>query len=496
MFNTGYLAPLPEQIVIWGRTEHVDFPYPFQSLPVHARNAAFELVRGMQVPGAMVGMTLIQAMTLACQNLIDVELPIGKRAPVSQNLLMILKSGDRKTAVFNKVFEPFIEHDKQKKREYEDVSKSNESAIQAWRAKEKGLSRAISRAAAKGDDTCIAEVELAQHINLKPQLARVRTFLHQNVTPKSVMESLAGVSESICIANDEGHELFQGHMLREFGMLNRLWDSPEVMSIDRADNKILTAIEPRASLFIMTQWEPLNTYLTKRGEVARGSGFFARFLVCKPSSLQGYRNASMSGQCWHEMEKFHNRINELIDILSSKQVKGEVKREKLKFDSEATNRWYEINSLIEKQLAAGGVLHEFSDFGSKAMEITTRLAAVFEYFGSGEALIGIRSLNAAFEIMKWHITEYLYVFRDSVVSEVDRDKAKLIGWLTHSQSMGNGTYRPISKNEILQYGPVRSVKRLNPVLDVMLREGYLFVLVGPSRKRVYSLNSIMMNGYV
>src|SRR5690606_10746323 len=100
---------------------------------------------------------------------------------------------------------------------------------------------------------------------------------------------LQGDGESIAITTDEGHMLFKGDAMRHVGLLNRLWDSPEVLPRDRADDDHRLVMNPRVSVSIMTQPGPLKEFLEKGGAIARESGHWARYLVGSPPSRMGYR---------------------------------------------------------------------------------------------------------------------------------------------------------------------------------------------------------------
>lgn len=50
---------------------------------------------------AMTGMTLINAMSIVCQGLIDVKKPTGPVRPVSLNMMTVAESGQSKTHVYS-----------------------------------------------------------------------------------------------------------------------------------------------------------------------------------------------------------------------------------------------------------------------------------------------------------------------------------------------------------------------------------------------------------
>src|SRR3546814_10752218 len=73
-----------------------DAPYPMDAFLVVVREAGFEIKRNVQAPDALIGLALINAMTMACQALITVKLPMGQLRPVTQYVMTVAESGERK----------------------------------------------------------------------------------------------------------------------------------------------------------------------------------------------------------------------------------------------------------------------------------------------------------------------------------------------------------------------------------------------------------------
>ena len=137
-------------------------PYPLNAFLVVVRETGFELIRNVQAPDAMVGMALINAISMACQGLIDVKLPTGQIRPVSQNLLLVAESGERKSTLTSLLLAPFREADTQAITSHHLRMVHYQAELDAWQAKNKGLRRAISIASSQGKDTSELETVLAE----------------------------------------------------------------------------------------------------------------------------------------------------------------------------------------------------------------------------------------------------------------------------------------------------------------------------------------------
>lgn len=78
-------------------------PYPIYALPPLVRNAIIETQKNTQAPLAMVATSALTAISIACQNQIDVCRPGNLHGPVNLYSLILADSGERKTTV-DKVF--------------------------------------------------------------------------------------------------------------------------------------------------------------------------------------------------------------------------------------------------------------------------------------------------------------------------------------------------------------------------------------------------------
>jgi hypothetical protein len=472
--------------------------YPLDVFHYVARETAHELLRNVQAPDAMVGMGLINAISMACQGLIDVKLPTGQIRPVSQNLLLVAGSGERKTTVFSLLLAPFREVDMKAMVSHKLNMERYQAEFGSWMAKGKGLRSAISKAASKGKPTAELDSQLMEHAAAKPSQSRLRCFLRQDITAKALMEAVQGDGESIAITTDEGHMLFTGEAMSHVGLLNRLWDSPEMLPLDRADNAHLMAMNPRVSVSIMTQHGPLKQFLDRRGSVAKGSGHWARYLVGWPRSMMGFRRVDDVEPVWERLPVFHARIRELLDAYREMMESGTIAREVITFSLDAKARWVELAAQTESMLRLGEYLSDINDFASKVMEILARLAAAMHYFSGEGGDISLDTLNRAFEIVRWHVDEYKYLFSPQFAVPQDQLDAKAIeSYLRTRIWRGPLSNTCVPKNQVLRCGPVRSRARLDAALELLAYQCVLQICTGYRDKRTYlQLNDCHFSGIV
>jgi hypothetical protein len=461
-------------------------PYPLNAFHLAVREAAYEVLEHTQAPDALVGMSFIHCLTMACQGLIDVKLPTGQLKAVSQNMLIIAESGERKTTVYGLVLKPFHDADNEAIVMYRSSLEQFKIDDEQWKATSKGITRAISKAISNGESTTELRRMLSELAELKPKKPRLRYFLRQDITDKAIMEALQGDGESIAISIDEGHVYFKSAASSSFGLLNRIWDSPDSLNLNRADLEFLFAKNPRGSVCIMTQSAPFKGYLEKRGTVARGSGHWARYLVAWPQSTQGYRSVKPGEQVWKYLPKFHGRVSELLEKYRIMIESGKVERETIEFSEEANARWYELAAQAEGMLRPGEYLSDINDFASKIMEIVARLAAAMHYFNNEGGKITYDTLQRAFALVHWHIEEFKRLFSPQYVMSQDMiDTQDVLKCLRNRIWKGYGSNSFVPKNILLRHGPVRNRDRLNVALDNLAAQSAIWIGQTPKNKQLY-----------
>jgi hypothetical protein len=205
-----------------------------------------------------------------------------------------------------------------------------------------------------------------------------------------------------------------------------------------------------------------------RGEAARGSGLWARFLVCQPKSTQGSRQVEGVTISREHSEKFADRLADYVERNVELLDRIKPQRVIVAFSPEAAQRWVSLSNEIESQISPDGRLNSASDHASKLADNVARLAALFHCFENFEGDISLSTLNLAINVGNWYSSEFLKLFDAKGEGEIDADE--LFDWLK-KQSFINGP--SMRKNIVRQYGPnrVRDKRRLDNALEVLQVRG-------------------------
>lgn len=461
-------------------------PYPMGAFLVVVRDAGYELQRNVKAPDAMIGMSLANAITMACQGLIVVKLPIGQMRSVTQNMLFIGGSGERKSPVDGHVFEPFRDADAVAEKAHDAALEAYQVENDWWQTVNNSIRREIDRAFRNDEGMTEAKAKLAAHVKVKPKKPKLRILIRSDITQRAIMNALEGDGESIVIMTDDGESLFKGGAMSNLGVLNRLWDSPKTMPLDRAQQEHVSVLNPRVSIWIMVQEDVLRDYCEKRGKLAKGSGHWARYLVGCPLSTKGTRWMAPDELVWENLPKFHARIRELLVQFQDKMASGKIEREIIEFSDDAKARWIQQANNTEWMIRPGEYMSDIDDFASKTMEIIARLAASMHYFAGDGGKIALDTLERAIEIVSWHVDEFKRLFAPHPVMPPEQvDAYNLALWLRTRWWRGVGSQAWIHKNRLLQYGPVRGRYRLNEALGILIAQSAIWMTKDEKTKRMF-----------
>jgi hypothetical protein len=470
-------------------------PYPLNKLHLSIQKAAHELGMHLQAPDALIGMSLLAAMSAACQGLIDVKLPTGQIRPVALNLFAIAESGERKSSIDDRAAKALYDLLAQRQAAHEIAMDQYEYDLALWEDASQVLQQKRSALIRRNKPTEQITLELAAHRKIKPAKPRLRQIVRRDLTGRAFADALHGDGESIALMSAEGDILLRSGAMKQLGWLNSAWDG-STLSLDRAEGKGVLARNPRVTVSIMAQPSAFRQYMARHGEQARGTGLLARFLVGWPASTQGLRTLSETEPTWENLTLFNERAQQLLTEYDRRISEGPIERTVITFSDEARLRWINLVNETESYIHPQGDLRDINDFASKACEITGRVAAILHYFSEQEGGITVDTLERAITIVGWHMTEFQRIFSEnSDVSRAHGD-AHVLARNLHEKAWLKGLCA-IRRNDILHIGPVslRTKARLDPALDVLIANGAVWINQDKSRTRYVNLDQRFFDNF-
>lgn len=437
--------------------------YPWQCLPLGMRSAVQDVHFELQAPLPLVAMSAMSAVSLACQDLADVQLHHGKKAPLSLNMLAIADSGDRKTAVDAKFMQIPKAYEQQLQESYSAAKKRYQAEFAVWKAEEKALCKKIANS--KFDSNSDLTARMADLLNTQPVRPQRPVLLVQDATPEALIQALSH-QRSLGLISDEAGIILNGRVTEQLPMLNALWDGARY-NVQRKTMDDITLSNVRLTIGLMLQNKPFEKFLKSQGEQALDNGFLARFLIAKPMSMQGHRidyEYPISSDA--SLTQFNAKM---IDVFARKKCTDTEDRPVLEFSKNALCALRNFSNDIEVCMRPGGYYSHVKSAASKIVENAERMAGLFHVFENAEGEISFENTSGAIAICRWHLNEFHRIFTPAPEIDKKFQHAKeLDNWL-RSKARFDANYGCL-KNDILRVGPysVRKKQQLEQALSVLI----------------------------
>ncbi|EKN3345971.1 YfjI family protein [Yersinia ruckeri] len=444
-------------------------PFPVHVFPLVIRNAICEVEQHTQAPLSLIAASVLGSISLASQNRIDVCRLNKLRSPTSLFILTLAESGERKSTVDKLLMGPLYHLEEQLFAQYQQE-------ITVWRndnvifnAEKKAMVSKIKSDIRRNKDAVGTNERLKALLAAYPVEPIRYKLIFNDATPAAIKDYLCEGWRAVGIMSDEAGTIFNGYTLNELPFINKMWDG-STFSVERKSSPERLIKGARLTLSLMVQPDILKVYLARKGDTAKGIGFFARCLICQPCSTQGYRKITSPVSSSEHLPVFHNRLMEIVD--SSIASFGENERICLRFSPEAEQRWIAFYNKAESQMGLLGSLSDFKDYASKVAENMARIAALLHYFTGNEGDISLVAVEAAVEISAWYVDEYVRLFsKPDELTLVSSEADELFSWIKEYCYKCVLPY--IRKTTILQFGPnrFRHRSKLNELLSTLYSQG-------------------------
>lgn len=436
--------------------------FPIDLYPPNLRAAAYDVEAATQAPLALIAISMLAGMSIACQNSFDVVRPGGLVSPTSLFLLGIADSGERKSAVEKLIFAPIHAYEEEQYAAFRAAYSSYETDSEVHDIEFKACLTQQTAMLKRGADTTLLKEQIRRLITTKPQEPARRRIIFNDATIASLKNYLRGDWRSIALVSDEAGNIFSGNVLSSTSDLNKLWDGG-TLTVDRANKQELRIADARLTFFGMIQKEVFDVHSKGKGKgkLSRATGLDARFLICHPVSTQGQRLFRGFPQPSKHLAAFHKQCSELLAMNATE-------RELLYFSPVAEYDWIEAYNFIESLITRSGELYAIKDIASKSPENIARIAAIIHIFSGEKGGISRDSFRAASQTVYWFIDEY-----QRLSIETDNDNAEILYQWVRNKCIENRLCG-FKMNLLLQYGPFRSKTERNELLRILYSQNRLY----------------------
>lgn len=461
---------VPQQMN-YNETQHtVSSIFDLNVFPPLLRDVILSLHIDTQVSIDLITSAVLAATSLAYQPLIKVVPPHSTiPEPCSLYFLTLAESGGGKTTINELVMKPFYDFLTESKEEYGVQLIKYKEKYDIWKIKKQALDSNLRKSIRNNINPENDEHALEKHMLMKPIKPLELYFIHEDTTPKSLLEGLCKCPDA-GIVSDESIVFFKGYIKNNYGILNKAWDGSSY-SYNRA-NKESKNIKPTLTISLMVQPTIFQKYLDKYGEEAKGSGFLSRFLFSSIHSnavknTQVFTNKNTSAS---HLKNFHDFLGSLLQK-RKKILFNQVSQVKvLKLKDISIKEYENIRSLFLINPMVNESYKNISDIISKSSANTLRLAAIFhEINGFKGNELSIEILNNAKSVITSYMNQAREIFHSmSKFNQIEKDAKKLYAWIM--DRFHNGNYAPFLKSEIEKFGPnsLRKIDKLEPILNIIM----------------------------
>lgn len=466
--------------------------FPIENFPLILKNAIQEVHTNTGFPIPLIAASALGPVAAACQNSINVELPVGSISPVSLFLLIIAESGEGKSPtdqLFAKALRDFEENEAKKllaatptlnmqRTSWEIQRQEIEKAIK--RNRKNALKNIDSEENLLDQEFGKLQQSLEDHLSKEPKQPRRCKIFHSNTTPSKILLDLHENWPSAYLCSDEAGSLFRGRAMADRGMINQLWDGA-TLTVDRMSSPSFQVKGARLSISLAVQSGVLHDFLNDRATDFRSIGALARYLIVCPISTKGTRILRDGPQFTEHLRVYQQRLTDILVQDTLEMDNGREERNVLKFSMEAREYWYAFRNSVEFDLNPGRYLSDIDDFATKIITNLARIAALFHYFEGHEGDISLETVSRAGALCNWFIHEFKRLF--SSLPEIPQEIADTLelerflrDWCSRHQGL-----QYVLKSLVGQYGPNRlrgssGKGRRAYAIDQLAKEGKIWLV--------------------
>lgn len=452
--------------------------FPVWVLPEELQKIIRYVQQETQASADLIASSLLGGMALSCQDLYDVSPKAGLRIPMSLYQVVLAESGERKSTVDKMLMKPVRDLEGVLETQYQEDKQRYNIAMRLWQSEQKALEKAFEREVGKGEAKAGSVQRLAACLERQPMAPQRKRLLVSDATRAAVKLALGKGWPSLVLLSDEAGSILNGELLHDTPLLNSLW-SAQPIEVDRATGDTYRIEDARFGAMLMVQPGLFKEYVNRQGRHARASGFFARTLLCQPTSTIGARlhgpqqvlPPPVSGK---HLEWFHARVLKRLNQSFQRREEDAV-RTCLTLSPEAAAKWHAEYNRIELMCGQTGSLREYRDYASKQLEHVARIAGVLEAFVTGNVVISEHTMHAAIQLASYYLGSFIHLMADDTLPEEMEDELELEKWLHKNHRHFN--YLDIPKNHIRQHGPnrLRDSQRLTRALERLQMKGKIQV---------------------
>lgn len=419
-------------------------PYPVYHLPDEIRDFVYCVRDATQAKEALIGPIVLATMAAAVQGVVEISTPFHTVMPTSLFVCATAVSGDRKSTVVKQACYGF-----------EDFE------------------RRVQGRSMKGSNY----TELGAH-----------PFILEDATESGIVDLYANGAQSLYHVMDEGAILMK-HL--DIPTLCKQFDGAPLRVMRKHCATLVH--DTRTSLCMTIQDRIFDQMMSgKKGPVMVESGLMPRMLMSFTSNMpNGFVKAhNVRNPREHS---FHQRTKGLMHDYSEK-LQSSSPKDKISLSPEAEQIWRNSLDSWNSRLETDEKWKSIQPFVKRAGEHALRVAAVLQWFTAPQAFIGCSLMQAAVNLVDWHLGQAEIGFSAPSQEDVQVQLGEeLYAYLLRKAKVGQTC---IARNTLIRCAPanLRKADKLDLAIDQLYLEDKIGFMPAGSRK--YVVMNMTTNPYV
>jgi replicative DNA helicase len=459
---------------------HFDPPsFPAHVLPDWVRDFVEAEAVATQTPPDLAGMLVLAAVAAGVARHVEVVIKDGWSEPLNVYVAVVLESGTRKSAVFRDVVAPISAEEARR------IAAGRDDLIQAQEKKTLAEKRLTAKRteAIKGDANDADVIALAEEVAALTVPASPR-LLADDATAEALERLLADNGGRIAVFTAEGDlfDVMQGRYassdVMNIGVFLRAHAGDPIRT-DRIGRGRTFVERPSPTLAVAVQPDVIYGLAAKRE--FRGRGLTPRILFSLPESRVGRREIDPSSMPRAIRSTYEAHISALHGVST---VNDEDRPSIVKMNAKARAVLLDFASEIEPELPPGGLLGDVTEWGSKLVGATARIAAILHAADHAndrhwwKKPIPVGTVRRAIEIARYLIPHARAAFALMGTDLAVADAEYILRWISRQSDMAFAVRDLFEGTK----GRFKKVKNLEPGLDLLEEHGYIRFRPPPEKK--------------
>lgn len=420
-----------------------------------------ELEVMIQAPRGLILTKVLSALSIGLQHLVDVQTPDGRVMPAACYFITIAKTGERKSGVESKVYQPIDHVQKELDEIYAKCMGDYRRNFEIFEEKQKVLKKELRKSVAKGECSENIEMRLCELTKNQPYQEPKIQMIYTDVTSEALIDDMSSCCKYVAIASGEGGAVLKSSAIKDYPMLNSMWGGEPVKKGRKTVRSNMVS-DGRLTLSLDVQPEVFDSYLQKHGNIMQASGFFARCFMAQPNSNVGSRFYMKTDIDDQHYQKYVTRLKEYLSRITG-VLSGSETRRVIKLTDGAENKMISIINAVEYELNPGGFFCNHEGYGSKHADKILRLACLLNVFEDGlDSDIHEGAVDHALHLSMYFASQHCEIFK--YISQEEKEEEVLLSWISRKRQKGT---RYIKKNDIRRgVSPIlRNSEKLNATLE-------------------------------